>query len=347
MQDSTSTQPTIFVTGGTGFLGAYLLRDLLHRGYTNIRALKRSNSPMDLVEGFAERIEWIEGDILDLYVLEDNLAHVDQLYHCAALVSYDPRDARKMLKINEVGTANVANAALYQQVKKMIHVSSIAAIGRNKNSHLLTEKNQWERNEFNTNYAISKYKSEMEVWRAMAEGLNAAIVNPSIILGSGFWDRGPAGFFQKIWDGLRFYPPGATGFVDVRDVTDFMIRLMESEVSDERFILNATNTSYLNIFTTIAQSLDKSPPSILANRLMRSLVWRMEWLRTKISGQRPIITRETAHSSARKWQFDNKKSLATFPDFRYTSIEKTIAKTGQQFQQATKNNLTPTLLPLR
>lgn len=333
------------MTGGTGFLGAYLLRDLLNQGYTNIRALKRSTSPMDLVEDFADRIQWIEGDILDIFVLEDNLEHVDQLYHCAALVSYDPRDVRKMFKINEVGTANVVNASLHQGVKKVVHVSSIAAVGRNKNLNRLTEKNQWERNEFNTNYAISKYKSEMEIWRGVAEGLNAVIVNPSIILGSGFWDRGPAGFFQKIWDGLRFYPPGATGFVDVRDVTDFMIRLMESDKNNERFILNATNDSYLNIFTNIAQSLDKSAPNILANRFMRGLVWRMEWLRTKISGQRPIITRETAHSSARKWQFDNQKSLATFPDFRYLPIEKTIAETGQQFKKAVQNNLTPTLLP--
>ncbi|MEL7020815.1 MAG: NAD-dependent epimerase/dehydratase family protein [Bacteroidota bacterium] len=340
-----SEQPQIFVTGGTGFLGAYLLRDLLAQGYTRIRALKRKNSPMALVTDFQDRIEWVEGGLLDFYTIEDALQGVEQLYHCAAIVSYDPREAGKMLRTNEEGTANLVNAALYQKVGRLIHVSSIAAIGRNKSSNTLTERNLWERNEFNTNYAISKYKSEMQVWRAMAEGLNAAIVNPSIILGSGFWDKGPAAFFKRVWDGLRFYPPGATGFVDVRDVTRFMIQLMNSDISNERYILSGTNESYLNVFTTIAQALEQPAPSIRANRWMRGLVWRLEWLRTKLSGQRPLITRETAHSAARTWYFDNQKSLSVFSDFQYTPIEKTISQTAAQFEQAVQADLAPVLLP--
>ena len=175
----------IFVTGGTGFLGSYLLRYLIHKGYTDIRALKRSTSSMALLGDVAHLIEWIDGDILDVVSLQESMQEVQQVYHCAAIVSYESGQADLMHEVNVVGTANVVNLALEMQVEKLVHVSSIAALGRSGKSKLLDESAKWEQSKFNTQYAISKHRAEMEVWRGIAEGLNAAIVNPSVILGSG------------------------------------------------------------------------------------------------------------------------------------------------------------------
>lgn len=298
---------------------------------------------MALVAEVAHQIEWVEGDILDIFALEEAMEGAQQVYHCAAVVSYSPQDTKMIHQVNVDGTTNVVNAALDMGVEKLVHVSSIAALGRTPKTISLDEAAEWHSNNSNTRYAISKYHAEMEVWRGIAEGLNAAIVNPSIILGSGFWDKGPANFFKKVWNGLRFYPPGTSGFVDVRDVARFTVQLMESNISAQRFILNADNWKYERLFSTIAEMLDKKPPNIKANAFLRSLAWRIEWLKSKISGKRPIITRETANNSAKTIFYKNEKSLSTF-NFQYMPLEKTIAETARQFQAATEKNFEPKFL---
>lgn len=298
---------------------------------------------MSLVSEIAHKIEWIEGDILDIFALEDAMKGVHQVYHCAAVVSYSPEDARLIHQVNVDGTTNLVNAALEMRVKKLVYMSSIAALGRTAKTISLDENAEWHSSPLNTRYAISKYQAEMEVWRGMAEGLNAAIVNPAIILGSGCWEKGTANFFKKIWDGLKFYPPGTSGFVDVRDVVRFTVQLMESDISAQRFILNASNWKYQRLFSTIAEMLDKKPPNIKANAILRSLVWRIEWLKAKITGIRPIITRETAHNSAKTIFYKNEKSIQTF-NFQYMPLEKTIAETARQFRAAANQNFEPKFL---
>ena len=175
----------ILVTGATGFLGAYLLRQLVTQGHA-IRALRRANSPMHLVEDIADLVEWVEADILDIVALETAFEGVTHVYHCAAMVSFHPRDVDRMMKINVEGTANIVNLSLSFGVQKLVHVSSIAAVGRSKERPQLDESSKWTTSKLNTNYAISKYMGEQEVWRGHAEGLAVGIVNPAIILGSGF-----------------------------------------------------------------------------------------------------------------------------------------------------------------
>lgn len=323
----------ILVTGGTGFVGSYLLRYLIANGYTNIRALKRANSPMDLVEEVKNNVEWLEGDVLDIFSLEDALKGVKQVYHCAAIVSYSPRDFKQMMKVNVEGTANIVNLSIEANIEKMVYVSSIAALGKTEKTLWVDEDADWIPSKNNSQYAISKYLAEMEVWRGMAEGLRAAIVNPSVILGSGFWEAGTANFFTKVYNGLKFYTPGATGFVDVRDVARFMVLLMESKVVEQRFILNAENWTFRELFTTIANHLNKKPPSIHANAFLRGLAWRLEWLRTTFSGARPIITRETARSASKTTFYKNDKSKTAF-NFEYLPLEQTIRETAKQFLES-------------
>ncbi len=336
---------TIFITGGTGFVGSYIIRYLLRNESNNLIALKRPNSPMHLVKDIAEKVNWIEGDLLDTVALEDGMQNADEVYHCGAIVSLEPRLFTRMYRVNQEGTANVVNIALATGVKKLLHLSSIAALGRFKEIDHYDEKVKWESSVFNSQYAISKYMAEQEVWRGVAEGLNAAIVNPSIILGSGIWGASTSTLFQRVWNGLSFYPSGTTGFVDVRDVARFSIQLMESDVSAERYVLNASNLSYKALFTQIAQVLNKKPPTIATKNWMTALAWRLDWFRAMLSRSTRLLTREMALHVSRKYTYGNEKSKAQF-DFQYTPIEQTIQETGEQFLQSQKHNLPFSVLPI-
>lgn len=336
---------SIFVTGGTGFLGSYLLRYLVKEGYTNIRALKRANSPMDLVQEVANKIEWIEGDVLDTFILEDAMEGVQQVYHCAGVVSYAPSDYQLMMDVNAEGTTNMVNVALHRKVEKFVHVSSIASIGRRPKLPVIDENTKWDRSSWNSEYAISKYLGEMEVWRGVAEGLTVGIVNPAVIIGSGFWDRGTGQLFERANDGLKFYPKGSTGYVDVRDVARFMVKLMESDIQNERYILNGTNTTYLDFFTKIATILNKKPPSIQVNFILKELAIAGEWLRSTILRKKPLLTRQTVNHVNRDFIYKNDKSKTAF-DFHYTPLEKTLAETGRQFLESQRTGEKAAVLPI-
>jgi nucleoside-diphosphate-sugar epimerase len=335
----------ILVTGGTGFLGSYLLRYLVQQN-ANVRAIKRSSSSMHLVEDIKDKIEWVDGDILDIFSLEAAMQGVDCVYHCAAVVSFDSKDAAKLKQINVEGTANVVNIALSTGVKRLLHVSSIAAIGRSKETPEVTEKVMFVRNPMNTQYAISKFQGEQEAWRGAAEGLDVVIVNPSVIIGSGFWDSGTNGFFHQINNGLKFYPVGATGFVDVRDVARAMILIMNSDISDERFILNAENITYQTFLNWIAEDLQQPKPSIKVNTLLQELAWRIAWLTSKITGKKPFLTKESARSSARTFRYQNDKFIQYFPDFEFRSMRTTVSETAAQFQKDITDNQPFNTLPL-
>jgi dihydroflavonol-4-reductase len=338
-----SNNPAIFVTGGTGFIGAYLLRALLNKGYTQIRALRRSNSPMDLVADFQDRIEWVEGDLLDTHRIDQYLREQTWVFHAAAMVSFDPRDRRQMRAINVDGTANLVNLSLLNDISKFLHVSSIAAIGRPEEVRPINEAEKWERNKKNSQYAISKYQAEMEVWRGMAEGLKVAIVNPSVVIGSGYWDRGTARFFRMLSQGYPFYPLGATGFVDVRDVADFSIALMESPIQDQRFILNGVNWSYQQFFQTISEALEVKPPRYIARPWMGNLLWRLEWVRARLFGATPLLTRESARSAQSSWEFINDRSRQAL-NFTYRPLEQTIRETAALWREAEAQGEKPMLL---
>lgn len=334
---------SIFVTGATGLVGSYLLRYLLLQGYENIKALRRSSSKLDFLGADAQKVIWIEGEISDFFLLEDIMQGVDIVFHCAATVSYDERDYGLLMKTNVTGTENIVNTALYAGVKKLIYVSSIAAVGRDKNVPVINEKSKWVRNPLLTPYAISKYQSEQEVWRGAAEGLSVAIVNPAIILGSGDWTQSSTALFKQVWDGMKYYPQGATAFVDVRDVVRFMYQLMLSEISGERYILAGTNKTYQAFFTATAQKLRKTPPSRKVTPLLAAIAWRLEWLRSRLTGKRVLITKQTARISSMSYCFDNQKSLQAF-DYQYTPFEDTIAAICQDMIDSAATDWSPRFL---
>jgi len=323
----------ILITGATGFIGAHLLQQLLAAGYRRIRILTRPGSPTELVEDLLPRVEVREGDLLDIFSLEQALQGVEVVFHCAAIVSFDPAEEAAMMRANVEGTANLVNTALLLGTPKLIHLSSIAALGRSREGATIDESAKWERSPFNTRYAISKFQGEMEVWRGRAEGLNVAIANPSIVLGSGYWESGPPHFFQLVDQGFRFYPAGTAGLVDVRDVARFLQLLLEEDIQGERFILNADHYPYRRLLTAIAQQLGRRPPSVKVGPVLRRLAWRFAWLQAKLTGKRPFLTRETARNSSLTFYYDNRKSREAF-QFSYTPIEKTIRDTAEAYRES-------------
>jgi dihydroflavonol-4-reductase len=334
----------VLVTGGTGFVGAYLLRYLLQKGYT-IKALHRSTSPMYLVADIHDQIEWLEGDILDSPFLETAMKGVQQVYHCAAMISFNPKEATQMLKINAEGTANIVNACLYEGIQKLVYISSIAALGRKEFQPNIDESAQWENSKENSNYAISKFKAECEVWRGMQEGLKMAIVNPSVILGAGYWDQGSCKLLEKVWKGFKHYPEGSTGFVDVRDVARTSIALMESDISGERYILNSENWSFQKYFATTAKALGKPAPFKKAAAWMVNLLWRLEWLRSKLFRTEPVLTRETARTSLSSYYYQNEKVIRDL-NVEFIPIQQSIEESSNVFLANKKAEQHYGILPL-
>ncbi len=320
----------ILVTGGNGFLGSYLLRYLLERDLP-VRALKRRHSNMDLLKDPRFRkVEWVEGDILDVSLLDEAMQGVDQVYHCAAMVSFNPRMKEQLFKVNVEGTANVVNAALDNGIQKLLHVSSISALGRKSNNEKISELTPWKDSKFNSQYAQSKFRSEQEIWRGIAEGLDAVIINPAVILGAGDWSKGTPHLLQMVWNGLSFYASGINGFVDVRDVASIMIQLMESPIKNERFILSGDNLSYREMLNAIADHLKRKRPSKEATGLIKAIAWRLEKVRSWLKGSEPIITRETSLFTAKKFFYDNKK-IKNALDVEFIPIQQTLMETCQIF----------------
>lgn len=329
---------TVFLTGATGFVGSYLLQNLLAKGY-KVRALRRKNSPLHLVAPWADAVEWVVGDIDDEAFLEESLSGVQAVYHSAAFISYQPKDAEQMLQVNATGTANLVNAALYAGVEQFLYVSSIAALGRKQHQTHYDENSQWENNSLNSNYAISKFKGECEVWRGMEEGLSAVIVNPSIIMGAGYWSVAAGQFFRRFSTRRWLYPRGGSGFVDVRDVATASIALMETNIQNQRFILNAENWSYKKLFSHIAESLGQRPPNWEISDTLAGWAWRADMLKARILGVPPTLTRELAHSVQQTFTYDNQKILQSLPNFQFRPLTQTVEDTAKVFLESQKKGL--------
>jgi nucleoside-diphosphate-sugar epimerase len=325
----------VLVTGATGFVGAYLVRLLLLKGY-KVRGLKRPTSNFELLDGVHHLVDWVDADITDVVGLEDAFAGVTNVCHCAASISFHPRDVQRMHKTNVEGTANIVNLCLHFRVKSLIHISSIAALGRTKDRLDLDEKCQWVQSKDNSHYAITKNLAEQEVWRGMAEGLSVVIVSPSVIVGSRAWDQGMAAFFKKIDGGLKVFPSGQSGFVDVRDVVSFVELALRQGISGERYILNAVNLTHKEFFGMIARTLQVSPPYIKVGPLLVEVAWRVEWLKEKILGTKPLLTKESARASVTAFTYHNEKSLLV-DHFQYKDFQQTISDVAAQYNFAKVN----------
>ena len=322
----------ILLTGGTGFLGKYILEELASRG-DRVRLLVRNPDKVRELPSFAEVMQ---GDVLDVLSIERAMEDVDYVIHSAAVVSFWKKRHDEMREINIVGTANMVNAALDRGVKKFVQVSSIAALGRPENpTGMLDEKTKWVKSKVNPVYGRSKYLAELEVYRGVEEGMPAAMINPGIILGAGngHWDSGSPKIFKIIYEGLKFYNSGASCFVSAGDCARACHLLLDSEhINGERFVMGAENMSYKDMFTMVAKHLGVKAPSILPPPFLSKIVGRLSQFTSNITGKEPLITPETTRTSSATFQYDGSKITREL-DFTYEAIEPVVAEAAKIFLQ--------------
>ncbi len=310
----------VLVTGGTGLVGAHLLLHLIENEesvcaiYRNIASIKKTKDLFILYkkESLFEKIKWIQADIIDVPSLEKVFENVDYVYHCAALISFDPKDEAIIRKTNIEGTANIVNFCIDKSIKKLCFVSSIAALGDLKeHENIVTEETEWNPEKAHSDYAISKYGAEMEIWRGQQEGLNAIIINPGVIIGPGFKDQGSGKLFKNVQNGMPFYTKGNTGFIAVTDVVKIMFDLVKSETKNERFILISENVVYQDIFKAITKASRIKAPSIYLSPFMMGVLWRIDWLFSTVFRQKRSLDRTTASASFSKILYSNEKIKTT------------------------------------
>jgi len=322
----------ILVTGGTGLVGSHLLYHLSLKNEM-IRAIYRTKASLEKVkkvfsfytddQTLFNKIEWFQADITEVPAMIPAFIDIKKVYHCAAFISFNPKDYREMRKVNIHGTAIIVNLSIDAKIDKLCFVSSIAAVGDSLKGSMIDEENEWNKELDNSGYSITKYGAETEVWRASQEGVDVVIVNPGVILGSGFWDAGSGKLFSQVYNGFRFYTAGITGFVSVQDVVKPMILLMNSTVKNERFILVSENKSFKEIFFLMADAFGKKRPSIKINPWQTTILWRVGWFFSRITGKEPLLTKNSAKSAHSISEYSSEKIQNTL-SFQFENIKNSI-----------------------
>ncbi|MBX2969740.1 MAG: NAD-dependent epimerase/dehydratase family protein [Cyclobacteriaceae bacterium] len=295
----------IAVTGANGLLGSFVIRKL-YEANVPVVAIKRNNSDTSLLADL-NTLTWRTADILDPISLQEALEGVSGVIHCAAMVSFNPRDEKKLMQVNVEGTKNVVDACHVSGVTRLLHVSSVAALGRQKNQTHISESNMWIDSPYNTMYGQSKYKAELEVFRGQEEGLKTIIINPSVILSRGNWDRSSAQLFKYVWRQRPFYSEGSFNYVDVRDVANQIHQLFFSEFEGERFISNAGSITIKDFFQKLAVLLNKKAPAIKVSKPVLKVLALAELWRSYLTGSTPLITRETARGADTHFSYSSDK----------------------------------------
>jgi dihydroflavonol-4-reductase len=331
----------ILITGATGLVGSHLALHLLENN-ERVRAIYRTEASIEKTkslfrlyekQSLFEKIEWFQADITDIPSLEIAFKDVEYVYHCAALISFDPKDEKQLRKINIEGTANIVNFCLAYAIKKLCYVSSIAALGDLKEHEtIINEETDWNPEKPHSDYAISKYGAEIEVWRGYQEGLPIVIVNPGVILGPGFWKTGSGEIFTKVKNGLLFYTKGITGFVTVNDVVKIMAQLMKSNINGERYIVIAKNISFEKILATIAKALNVNSPSFYAKPWITEIVWRIDWLPSTFFNCKRRLSKDMAQSLHSENFVSNEKVKKDL-EFTFQNVEEYCDEMNVFFKQ--------------
>ncbi len=332
----------ILVTGGTGLVGSHLLYHLLKDG-EKIRAIYRPESNLEKVkrvfayyspefEVLFKKIEWVIASLNNIPELEQAFQGIKKVYHCAAVVSFDAKDYHLMRKVNIEGTENMVNLSILNNIDKFCFVSSIASLGKSVNGKVITENDYWTNSSGKSGYAITKQGAESEVWRASQEGLNVVIVNPGVILGSGFWNKGSGRLFNRIYHGFKFYTEGVTGFVGVKDVVQIMISLMQNDITNERFILVSENASFKDIFFKIADAFEVRRPRKNVSPFLSEIAWKLDWLKGKLFNDPRELTKYAARAGQQKKYYSSEKIKKRLT-YDFETLDQTIGEICKNYLQ--------------
>ncbi|HSP40627.1 MAG TPA: NAD-dependent epimerase/dehydratase family protein, partial [Gillisia sp.] len=321
----------ILVTGGTGLVGSHLLLSLLQAG-NKVKAIHRKNSdlhavkkvfgyylPKEEAEFLFGEISWHPATLTDIPALSEAFDGITRVYHCAALVSFNSKDTAALRKINIEGTANIVNFCISHKVEKLCYISSISTMDLSVGERFITEDFTWHPEKDHSEYAISKHGAEIEVWRASQEGVPVVILNPGVILGPGFWDKGTGQIFKKVYEGLNYHFPKITGFVGVRDVSSLAVKVMESAVENEQYIVVAENLSFKEVFDKTAKSFGKKPPQKSLKPWMVYIGWVYQAIASFLFGAKKEISKRDHKSLFEQSYFSNTKVKNEF-SYEFTPV---------------------------
>lgn len=305
------------ITGATGIVGAHVALQLLMQNKPVV-AIKRKDSDLTKTKKLFfyytadaqilfDKIKWVEADINDIFSILDALEGIETVYHCAGFVSFNKKDRKQMYKINAEGTANIVNACLEKNIKALCHVSTIATLQNPDITKNIDESVYWKSSPAASDYAISKYNGEREVWRGIEEGLHAVIVNPGVILSPGFWNQSSGKIIQNCYKATSFYTNGSSGTIDAKDVAACMIELVEKKQFNKRFVLIENNYSFRELFSQIHKQLGRKEPGIEAGKWMLKLARYADAFRALITGKEQILTKETVIAALEKNTFNNQR----------------------------------------
>ena len=319
----------ILVTGATGFIGSHLMCHLAQKDIFPV-AMFRHESNKNVVRKlfesqFAdaqeryEKITWRKADFRDLPSLDAAFEGISHVYHCAGYISLAHRDVNKLLEINEKGSAYLVDLCLSHSVKKLVYVSSIAALGNDPSISVIDESTAWDNNTDKL-HAYSKYGGEMEVWRAMQEGLNAVIVNPGIVLGK---DSPIEKILERYYKGLRWFTPGTNALVNIQDVILVMDELMHSKIKEERFILVAENWTGKALAETLLKAGNFNRKVLFIPKGLLCFLWALEHLIQVLGIRKRFFTRALISSQYEQKTIAGGK-IKSFIDFEYSPITRLI-----------------------
>jgi len=333
----------VLVTGGTGLVGSHLLYFLLKKNEP-VRAIHRKKSDIHSVkkvfalytsevDSLFNKIEWVEANITEIPALSVAFKNITKVYHCAAFITFNPSKYKILKKANIEGTANIVNLCLANNIEKLCYVSSVATLGNNLQNQLVTEETSWNPDEKNSVYAITKYGAEMEVWRGTQEGLNAVIINPGVILGLSP-DGGGSGVIISLGaSGIPYYPSGAMGIVDVQDVAKAMIDLMDSEITNEQFILVSENVTYKELLSKLALLFAKKPPTKKLSKKIMLFLSGMDWLSNKLFRTKRRLIKANVRSMFTLSFYDSSK-IKNELGFQFIPIETTLERIAKETGKA-------------
>jgi len=331
----------ILLTGGTGLVGAHLLFTLIDNN-EEVRAIYRKTSDLNAVkkvfsyytsevDRLFNKIDWQLADITDVLSLEVVFKNIDYVYHCAAYISFNPRHFKTLKKVNVEGTANVVNFCITEKVIKLCYISSVASLGKTENESLITEECEFNPNDRNSVYSITKHQAEMEVWRGSQEGLDVVIVQPGVIIGEGIWSSASGGIFRTIAKGLKFYTPGGIGIVDVKDVVTAMIYLTKSELKNQAYILVGENILYKKLLTKISNKLHRKAPKLLISKTLMLSFANFDWVLNKLFKTRRKLLKSTVRNLFKRSFYDSSK-ITTTTNFNFRDLDKTIERVAGNYR---------------
>ena len=319
----------LLISGATGFVGRHLVVAFL-QSQQSIIALYRTEEKKKETQLFLERnsltsfqlslLQWRQANLNDWESLDVAFKGATKVFHCAALVSLYPGSEDQMMAVNVVGTQQMLHLAQKNNIRWFGYISSIAALGQSSAGNVIDSKSLWNKEELHTAYAYTKQLAELEVWKAMQEGLQAAILNPGVVLGLGHPNSPLEQLLLQAKRKKIPVSPGSTGFVSILDVTQAALKIFEKAAHKKRFILVSENWTYLECFEQLTKRLPNRSQIKKISESQLRWIYQIERI-LGLLGRKRKLSLPLINSLCSRSVYDGQDIVKTYKNFQYVSLE--------------------------